>query len=89
VERDLGILIKDNLKVSQQCNKAANTANRILGMISRTFSYKPCVLVNTLYKSLVRPHLDYCSQAWRPHLKKDIDTLEKVQRRASRMVTAF
>jgi len=48
VERDLGVLIQDNLKVSEQCNKAANTANRILGMINRTFSYKPRVLVNTL-----------------------------------------
>jgi len=58
-------------------------------MINRTFSYKPRVLVNTQYKYLVRPHLVYCSQAWRPHLRKDIDTLEKVQCRASRMVTAF
>jgi len=48
VERDLGVHIQDNLKVSEQCNKAANTANRILGMINRTFSYKPRVLVNTL-----------------------------------------
>jgi len=47
-ERDLGVLIQDNLKVSEQCNKAANTANRILCMINRTFSYKPRVLVNTL-----------------------------------------
>jgi len=66
VERDLGVLIQDNFKLAEQCNKAANTANRILGRINRTFSSKPRVLVNTLYKSLVRPHLDYCSQAWRP-----------------------
>jgi len=89
VERDIGVLIQDNLKVSEQCNKAANTADRSLGMINRTFSYKPRVLVNTLYKSLVRPHLEYCSQAWRQHIRKDIDTLEKVHRRASRKVTAF
>ena len=86
VERDLGILIQDNLKVSQQCFKAASAANRILGMINRTFSHKSRFLIDTLYKSLVRPHLDYCAQAWRPFLRKDIDLLEKVQHRASRMV---
>jgi hypothetical protein len=48
VEKDLGVLIQDNLKVSEQCNKASNTANRILGMINRTFNYKPPILVNTL-----------------------------------------
>ena len=39
-----------------------------------------------LYKSMVRPHLDYCIQAWKPHLRKDVDKLEKVQRRATKMI---
>ena len=43
-------------------------------------------LVQGLYKSIVRSHLDYYVQAWRPHYRKGIDKLEKMQRRATRMV---
>ena len=52
-------------------------------MISRTFMYKNNVTLLQLYKSLVRPKLEYCIQAWRPYLCKDIELLEKVQRRAT------
>ena len=58
----------------------------VLGMISRTFCNKKKTIMKPLNKSLVRPHLDYCIQAWRPHLIKDINVLERVQRRATRMV---
>jgi len=55
-------------------------------MIYRTFEYKNKEIILQLYKSLVRPHLDYCIQAWRPYLCKDVEILEKVQRRATRMI---
>ena len=86
VEKDLGVMIQDNLKVEAQCNKAANAANRMLGMIKRNFGCRSREVVVPLYKALVRPHLDYCIQAWRPHLRKDIDRLEKIQRRATKLV---
>ena len=85
-ERDLGILVQSNLKWDQQCSKSVKMANRILGMIKRNFEYLDSDMVLQLYKSLVRPHLEYCVQAWRPHLQKDIDLLEKVQRRATKLV---
>ena len=85
-ELDLGVLVEDNLKVTKQCTRAINTANKVLGLICRTFSCKSVDIILKLYKSLVRPHLDYCSQAWRPHLVKDIEALEKVQRRATRLM---
>ena len=88
-ERDLGIIIDADLKVSKQCVKAATTANCVLGMISRTISSRSEDILVNLYKSLVRPHLEYCIQAWRPHYQKDIDLLEKVQRRATRMIDGF
>jgi hypothetical protein len=85
-EKDLGVIISSNFKVGKQCAKAANKGNQILGLIKRTFILKEKNVILSLYKALVRPHLEYCIQAWRPHLIKDINKLEKVQRRATRMI---
>ena len=59
-EQDLGVIIHNDLKVAQQCSKVVKTANKILGMIYRTFQYKSEDVMLRLYKSLVRPHLEYC-----------------------------
>ena len=85
-EKDLGVIVCKDLKVGRQCFKAAAKGNQVLGMIRRTFTNRSMSIMIPLYKSLVRPHLDYCVQAWRPHLLKDIKVLEKVQRRATRFV---
>ena len=86
-EKDLGVMVTDDLKVAKQCNKAASRGNQKLGMIRRTFTCKNKDIIIKLYKSIVRPSLDYCVQAWRPHLRKDIEVLERVQKRATRMIT--
>jgi ribonuclease P/MRP protein subunit RPP40 len=75
-ERDLGVIMQSDLKWDKQCSKAVNTANRILGMIKRSFCNLNKEVVLKLCKSLVQPHLEYSIQAWRPHLKKNIDLLE-------------
>ena len=85
-ERDLGIIVDDGLKFSEQCNVATRNANIILGMIKRSITNKNKNVILRLYKTLVRPHLEYCVQAWRPFLKGDIANLENVQRRASKMI---
>ena len=87
-ERDLGVIMQSDLKCSSQCSKAVNTANRVLGMIKRTFRLRDKDIILQLYKSLVRPHWDYSVQAWRPHFQKDINLIEGVQRRATKLITS-
>ena len=58
-------------------------------MIRRTFTCKDKQTIIQLYKSLVRPYLEYCVLAWRPYLTQDIDMLEKVQHRATKVVYGF
>ena len=75
-----------NMKVSEQCRIAVSKGNQVLGMIRRNITYKENSLIVPLYKAIVRPHLEYCIQAWNPHLKKHIDMLKNIQRRASKLL---
>ena len=61
------------------------TANRMLGMIYRTFAYKS-VGYHIAFVQESCSHLEFCVLAWCHHLKKDIDIIEKVQRRATSMI---
>ena len=84
--KDLGVTVSQNLKFSQQCNEAASKANRMLGFINRNFTFKSKDIILPLFKSMVRPHLEYAVQFWDPHLSKDIHKLERVQRRATKLI---
>ena len=54
--------------------------------VTQLVTYKEKSLVVPLYKAIVRPQLEYCIQAWSPFLRKDIDMLEKIQRRATKLI---
>jgi hypothetical protein len=85
-EKDLGVIMDNTLKFSEQCSAAVKCANRTLGLIKRTIKSRSKDVIVKLYKTLVRPKLEYCIQAWRPFLRKDIDSMERVQRRATRII---
>jgi len=85
LEKDLGVVISDDGKTLSQCQNVYNKAIRIMGMINRTIRYKERRIMVRLYKSLVRPHLQYCVSAWSPHYLKDKELLERVQHRFTRM----
>lgn len=86
LEKDLGVQVDSKLKFSQHVQTKVNKANKVLGCLKHTFKYMNKDIFLMLYKSLVRPHLEYASCIWSPQLKRDQDAIERVQRRATKLV---
>lgn len=85
MERDLGVIFSTNLKWKNQVITAANTANQMLGRIKKSFVHFDCKLLLLLYKTFIRPHLEFAIPVWSPCLKGDCDVLERVQHRATKL----
>lgn len=87
LERDLGLMISNDLKWKTQVQYASNKANNVLGILNSTFKNKDSELFKQLYLVFVRPLLEFAAPVWNPYLKRDMATIEKVQKRASKIPT--
>ena len=85
-EKDLGVTFNKNLTFDQHIHKAVSKANQMMGLIKRSFDFLDRDIFLRLYKALVRPHLEYGNIIWHPYLKRQSVQLERVQRRATKVL---
>jgi len=87
--KGLGVGIDMGGKQTAQYQAAFGKANRVLGCIRRWIIYKSKAVLLTLYRDFMRPHLEYCVQFWAPQFRNDIDAMDRVQRRATQLISGL
>ena len=85
--RDLGVITSDNVSPTQHVTNVAKRAHVVLSQMKRTVTFRDSKVFTGLYRTYVRPLLEFSVQSWNPSKVSDVNTLEKVQRRALRMIT--
>lgn len=88
-ERDIGVLFDSQLKFRDHMSNSINKANKVTGLIRRTFLHINVKQFRKLYKTLVRPHLEFCNTVWAPRFIKDINAIERAQKRATKLVSCI
>ena len=83
----LGVTLSADMKWNHHIDNITAKANSVNGFIRRNLSNAPVQVKTQAFKSLVRPHVEYCSSVWAPHTRKYIDKIESVQRRSARVIT--
>jgi hypothetical protein len=85
-ERDLGIMVDHKLSFDQHISTIVNKANRLLGQIKRSFVSRNRKVLMPIYKNIIRPMVEYGSTIWSPWKRKNIDFIEGVQRRFTKLI---
>ena len=85
-EKDIGVYIDNKLNFDKHINHIVTKANRVLAVTRKTFDYMDEEIFGSIFKGLVRPHLEYAAPVWNPKAIYQIDKIENVQRRATKLV---
>ena len=88
-EKDLGVWINTNLKSSRQCTVFYNKISDILGLLTRIFGQSSKQALPRLMNTYIRPTMEYAIQAWPPWLRKDIDLMQRIYHRATKLVAGL
>lgn len=83
----LGVILSNDMTFTTHINKTCSKSSKTLGLLQRNLRHCPPKLKETAYKSMCRSTLEYASQIWDPHLKKEVEQIERIQRKAARMVS--
>ena len=86
--KDIGVTFDSSLNFEEHVRKKY-IPNLLMGIIRRTFDHMDEQCFSRIFKSLIRPHIEYANQIWSPHLKKHITSLENVKRRAIKLIPGF
>ena len=79
-EKDLGVMTDDKVNFDKHIQQQVNKANSIIGLIRRMYTFLDETSFRYLFQALVRPHTEHAEAVWSPFTKKDINTIEKVQK---------
>ena len=85
-EKDLGVTFTDDLHPSTHCANIVAKARRVVAVMKHNFTYMQPDMFIPLYKSVVRPVLEYTAPVWSPYYAADINLIESVQHRATKLV---
>ena len=88
-EKDLGVTMDVDLIFDKHISNKINKANGIVGLIRKSFIHLDEESFLRLYKALVRPHLEYANSVWAPRFKRQVEVIENVQRRATKLIPDF
>ena len=86
IKTDLGVFITDDMKFHEHCKNVSQKCNQLIRQVKRSFVCKEAELMMNIYKSYLLPHVDYACVVWNPYQTRDINMIEAVQRRFTKII---